>query len=73
MFLSHPVADALGRRYAALTGTGIVTVGTAFEAGATAPGAYAMMIIGRIVSGIGVAIISTSVPLYQRLVIDQCL
>lgn len=66
IFLSHPVADRLGRRYAALVGIAIVAVGTAFEAGATAPGALAMMIIGRIISGIGVAILSTSVPLYQR-------
>ncbi|KAK9777982.1 putative General substrate transporter [Seiridium cardinale] len=65
IFLSHPAADYFGRRYAGLTGAATVAVGTAFEAGATAPGAYAMMIIGRIISGIGVAIISTSVPLYQ--------
>lgn len=34
--------------------------------GAHGKDAYAMMIIGRIVSGLGNAIISTSVPLYQR-------
>jgi MFS family permease len=71
IFLSHPAADHFGRRYAALTGTATVAIGTAFEAGATAPGAYAMMIIGRIISGMGVAILSTSVPLYQRLVMRQ--
>ncbi|KAI1846144.1 hypothetical protein JX265_010522 [Neoarthrinium moseri] len=65
IFISHPAADYFGRRFAALMGTATVAVGTAFEAGATAPGAYAMMIIGRIISGIGVSIISTSVPLYQ--------
>ena len=35
-------------------------------AGATGKGAYAMMIVGRIIAGFGNAIISTSVPLYQR-------
>ncbi|KAF3011370.1 hypothetical protein E8E14_008711 [Neopestalotiopsis sp. 37M] len=65
VFLSSPLADALGRRYAALAGTAIVAVGTGFEAGASAPSAYGLFVVGRIISGIGVAILSTSVPLYQ--------
>ncbi|KAI4592793.1 hypothetical protein KJ359_010426 [Pestalotiopsis sp. 9143b] len=65
IFLSHPLADALGRRYAALAGTAIVAVGTAFEAGASAPSAYALFTTGRIISGMGIAVLSTSVPLYQ--------
>ncbi|ORY61488.1 general substrate transporter [Pseudomassariella vexata] len=65
IFLSHPASDFFGRRYAALIGTATIAVGTAFEAGARSPGAYAMMIIGRIICGLGVAIVSTSVPLYQ--------
>lgn len=68
IFLSHPLADALGRRYAALAGTVIVAVGTAFEAGASAPSAYALFTTGRIISGMGIAVLSTSVPLYQRYV-----
>lgn len=68
VFLSSPLADALGRRYAALAGTAIVAVGTGFEAGASAPSAYGLFVVGRIISGIGVAILSTSVPLYQRYV-----
>lgn len=43
-----------------------VAVGNAFESGASGSGAYAMMIVGRIISGIGVGMLSTSVPLYQR-------
>ncbi|KAK8112956.1 hypothetical protein PG984_013482 [Apiospora sp. TS-2023a] len=65
IFISHPVSDYLGRRYAALIGTAVLAVGTGFEAGATAPRAYAMMIVGRIICGLGVAMVSTSVPLYQ--------
>ncbi|XXG95281.1 hypothetical protein Hte_001542 [Hypoxylon texense] len=57
--------DYFGRRYAALTGIFTVAVGNAFECGASGNGAYAMMIVGRIISGIGVGMLSTSVPLYQ--------
>ncbi|KAI1775909.1 general substrate transporter [Hypoxylon cercidicola] len=66
VFLSHAASDYFGRRYAALTGIFIVAVGNAFECGATGDGAYAMMIVGRIISGTGVGMLSTSVPLYQR-------
>ncbi|KAI8628401.1 general substrate transporter [Xylariaceae sp. FL1651] len=65
IFISHPASDHLGRRYAALIGITVVAVGTAFECGASGSGAYAMMIVGRIISGVGVGMVSTSVPLYQ--------
>lgn len=65
IFISHPVSDFFGRRHAALIGTATIAIGTGFEAGATMPAAYAMWIIGRIVCGMGVAMVSTSVPLYQ--------
>ncbi|RYO84253.1 hypothetical protein DL762_005760 [Monosporascus cannonballus] len=65
IFLSHPASDLLGRRYAALTGTVTVAVGNALECSARGPGAYAMMVAGRIICGMGVGIVSTSVPLYQ--------
>ncbi|KAI1373101.1 general substrate transporter [Hypoxylon crocopeplum] len=65
VFISHPVSDLFGRRYAALVGIITVAVGNAFECGVTGSGAYAMMIVGRIISGIGVGMLSTSVPLYQ--------
>ncbi|KAJ8106056.1 hypothetical protein ONZ43_g7192 [Nemania bipapillata] len=65
IFISHPASDRMGRRYAALTGIAIVAVGTAFESGASGPGAYSMMIAGRIISGIGTGLVSTAVPLYQ--------
>lgn len=66
IFLSHPASDLFGRRYAALTGTLTVAVGTALECGARGPGAYAMVVAGRIICGLGVGVVSTSVPLYQR-------
>ncbi|RYP73528.1 hypothetical protein DL771_003567 [Monosporascus sp. 5C6A] len=65
IFLSHPASDLFGRRYAALTGTITVAVGNALECSARGPGAYAMMVAGRITCGMGVGIVSTSVPLYQ--------
>ena len=68
VFLSHPLSDRLGRRYAALIGTIVTCVGGAVQTGAHGKTAYAMMIIGRIISGLGNAVISTAVPLYQRFV-----
>ncbi|KJR84948.1 sugar transporter [Sporothrix schenckii 1099-18] len=65
VFLSRVASDYLGRRYAALLGTFIVCVGSALQAGASGGGAYAMVIAGRIIAGVGVAIVSTGVPLYQ--------
>jgi MFS family permease len=68
VFLSGPLSERLGRRYAALTGAVVTCVGGAVQTGAHGKDAYAMMIIGRIISGLGNAVISTSVPLYQRFV-----
>ncbi|KAI1405040.1 general substrate transporter [Hypoxylon fuscum] len=65
IFISHPASDLVGRRFAALIGISTVALGSAFESGATGFGAYAMMIVGRIISGVGVGMLSTSVPLYQ--------
>jgi MFS family permease len=68
VFISHPASDMLGRRFGALAGILVACFGSALQAGATGSGAYAMFIAGRIISGIGLAIVSTSVPLYQRCV-----
>ncbi|KAK0615743.1 general substrate transporter [Bombardia bombarda] len=65
IFLAHPAADKLGRRYAGLAGMSVMCVGQALQAGASSPRAFAMVIAGRIISGLGTAIVSTSVPLYQ--------
>lgn len=65
VFISGPINDRLGRRYAALTGAAVTCIGVAVMTGAGGHTAYAMMIIGRIISGLGNSVISTSVPLYQ--------
>lgn len=66
IFLAHPAADRLGRRYAALAGMAVLCLGQALQAAAGGPSALAMILSGRVVSGVGTGIISTSVPLYQR-------
>jgi MFS family permease len=68
IFIAHPLSDRLGRRYAALVGAGITCVGAAVMTGADGKTAFASMIVGRIIAGFGNAIISSSVPLYQRFV-----
>ncbi|OCK95736.1 general substrate transporter [Cenococcum geophilum 1.58] len=65
VFLSHPASDYLGRRWAAFVGVFVTCIGAALQAGAGGSGAYSMMIIGRIICGLGLAVVSTSVPLYQ--------
>ncbi|KAI0021732.1 general substrate transporter [Xylariomycetidae sp. FL0641] len=65
VFLAHPAADLLGRRLAALAGTAAVAVGCAFECAAAGRRAYAMVVAGRVISGMGIGVVSTSVPLYQ--------
>ncbi|KAL0933613.1 ascus development protein [Colletotrichum truncatum] len=65
IFVSHPVSDWLGRRYAALSGTLVVCIGALLQALSGGATARATMIFGRMISGVGVAIVSTSVPLYQ--------
>ncbi|KAH8660884.1 general substrate transporter [Tricladium varicosporioides] len=65
LFLSHPAADYLGRRWAAFVGVFTTCVGASIMAASRGSTAYTMMIVGRIICGMGVAVISTSVPLYQ--------
>jgi MFS family permease len=66
IFIAHPVADRFGRRYAALAGMLVTCLGQALQAGASGPQPLGMVIAGRIISGMGTAMITTSVPLYQR-------
>jgi MFS family permease len=68
VFLSHPASDRLGRRWSAFTGIFVVCIGAALQISAHGSGAYAMMICGRIICGLGMSLVSTAVPLYQRLV-----
>lgn len=68
LFLAHPLADAKGRRFAARIGALVICFGALFMATAAGPGAIFIMSLGRFVCGVGVGVISTTVPLYQRLV-----
>lgn len=51
-----------------MCGTAILCVGALLQAGSTHPAPFLMMLAGRAICGTGVAIVSTSVPLYQRFV-----
>ncbi|KEY75201.1 hypothetical protein S7711_01640 [Stachybotrys chartarum IBT 7711] len=64
LFLSHPLADWLGRRHAALVGTVVLSMGAVVMA-ATQDGAVGVMVLGRWLCGVGVGVVSTGVPLYQ--------
>lgn len=63
VFLSHPLADWLGRRYAAMVGTLALAFGATLMAGAQGIEAMAL---GRWICGTGVDVVSTTVLLYQR-------
>lgn len=67
LFLGHSLADQYGRRVAAAVGVLITAFGALMQTLASGSvGGLTMMITGRIVCGVGLAIVSTSVPLYQR-------
>ncbi|KAK3682083.1 general substrate transporter [Podospora appendiculata] len=65
IFLAHELADRFGRRHAAMAGMSVTCLGQVLQASAAGSGAFAMMVAGRIISGLGTGVISTSVPLYQ--------
>jgi sugar porter (SP) family MFS transporter len=65
LFVSHPLADQFGRRIAAAAGVLTTGVGAAIQTGAKGKHGVAMMVVGRIICGFGLAVVSTSVPLYQ--------
>ena len=56
------IGDMIGRRRTILYGSGIFFVGGAFQTFATG---MPMMIVGRIIAGLGVGALSTIVPVYQ--------
>lgn len=66
--VAHPLADVLGRRYAALIGTAALCGGAVVMTAAGGRGAVGVMVVGRWACGVGVGVVSTSVPLYQRCV-----
>lgn len=62
LLLSHPLADLLGRRYAALCGTAVLSLGALAM---TTGSSVEVVVMGRFVCGLGVGVVSTAVPLYQ--------
>ncbi|EXV06046.1 MFS transporter [Metarhizium robertsii] len=63
--LSHPLADYLGRRRAAVIGTCALCLGAMCMAAANGSAAVGIMALGRWICGVGVGVVSTAVPLYQ--------
>ncbi|KAL5628446.1 hypothetical protein BROUX41_003194 [Berkeleyomyces rouxiae] len=63
--LSPAVSDRLGRRYACVVGALVLSLGAAVEACSSGLYSYLMMIVGRLLCGIGAAVIMTTVPVFQ--------
>lgn len=60
--LSAPVADTLGRRWGMIFNTFIFTVGVVLQ---TASTAIPLFVAGRCIAGLGVGLLSATIPLYQ--------
>ncbi len=56
------IGDLIGRRRTILYGSIVFFIGGAFQTFATG---IAMMIVGRVIAGLGVGALSTIVPVYQ--------
>ena len=59
---SAPVADYLGRRLGMIFNTGVFTFGVILQTAATA---IPMFVAGRFFAGLGVGLLSATIPLYQ--------
>jgi len=59
-----PISDILGRRWGLQVAMVIFILGVALQVGAPAHN-EAMFVVGRVIAGLGVGIISTIVPMYQ--------
>ncbi|KAF8328155.1 general substrate transporter [Cantharellus anzutake] len=60
--LAGRLGDILGRRRTLFFGASVFVLGGAIQSGATS---YGIMVLGRLVSGAGVGLLSTIVPIYQ--------
>lgn len=60
--LSAPLADTIGRRLAMIVNTGVFTIGVILQTAATA---IPMFVAGRFFAGLGVGLLSATIPLYQ--------
>jgi MFS family permease len=61
IFLAGRTNNRFGRRWAGFIGVCVVVVGAAMQ---TAAVHLALMVVGRIIAGVGTGIVSTAVPLY---------
>lgn len=59
---SAPIADTLGRRWGMIFNTGVFTLGVVLQTIATA---IPMLVAGRFFAGLGVGLLSATIPLYQ--------
>ncbi|KAF4954493.1 hypothetical protein FSARC_12106 [Fusarium sarcochroum] len=59
--IAGPINNKYGRRWAGFGGVCLLCVGAAIQTGAVH---LAMMVIGRIIAGVGTGVVSTAVPLY---------
>ena len=60
--LSAPVADILGRRFGMIFNTGVFTIGVILQTAATR---IPLFVAGRFFAGLGVGLLSATIPLYQ--------
>ena len=60
--LGYPTGDYLGRRYGLILACLIFSVGVALQTGAIS---LPVFVVGRVIAGLGVGIISCIVPMYQ--------
>ncbi|KAG5917277.1 hypothetical protein E4U42_007311 [Claviceps africana] len=65
VLVAHPLADRLGRRRAAMLGTLVLCWGVVMMASAEGGRALVVLLWGRFICGVGVGVVSTSVPLHQ--------
>jgi MFS family permease len=61
VFLTGRVNERFGRRWTGFWGVAVLCVGAALQAGAVH---LSMMIIGRIIAGLGTSLVAAAVPLY---------
>lgn len=79
LFVSHPLSDRVGRRYASLCGAVVTSVGVWMQCSVRARDIPSInmavewqtvlplmqVLVGRVVTGLGIAVLSTAVPMYQ--------
>ncbi|EPQ29752.1 uncharacterized protein PFL1_02971 [Pseudozyma flocculosa PF-1] len=57
--------DAWGRRSSTFWASWVMIIGTVFQAAATEPASYALMIVGRVIGGVGNGIVTSTIPTWQ--------